>query len=343
MVTKKSLEFMQSIKTNLRILFNKNRDHFTLENYYYSFLVVSDSASEVVIHYRKTVRPVIRQVIKGLLEVKILDYYPEANLIFEPFKYEEEVFWAHKKQAYLGNVDSQYFVAVKYANGNGVKRNRHLAILWFKKAASVGHVMAHYMLGIYYKEGNEVVQDFELAEKYLRFAAEKEEPKAQFALGALLHLHMKKVEEAKEWYQRAARQNNLEAQINLGVLFEEQGDLFHAQLWIKNAAQAGQVAAQYNLGYYYLNGIGVKKDHILALFWLKSAANKGYAKAQNYLGTFYETGISVLPDKKSALFWYEKAANKGNENGKNNFNRLKKNQRPTKDKIIDLMKKLKDK
>lgn len=129
----------------------------------------------------------------------------------------------------------------------------------------------------------------------------------------------------------------------MGVLFEEQGDLFHAQLWIKNAAQAGQVAAQYNLGYYYLNGIGVKKDHILALFWLKSAANKGYAKAQNYLGTFYETGISVLPDKKSALFWYEKAANKGNENGKNNFNRLKKNQRPTKDKIIDLMKKLKDK
>jgi TPR repeat protein len=49
------------------------------------------------------------------------------------------------------------------------------------------------------------------------------------------------------------------------------------------AAEKGDVRAQYSLGIMYFDGIGVKKDHDIAVKWLKKAADKGHPAAQQIL------------------------------------------------------------
>ncbi|MEB0141259.1 tetratricopeptide repeat protein, partial [Undibacterium sp. CCC2.1] len=48
--------------------------------------------------------------------------------------------------------------------------------------------------------------------------------------------------------------------------------LFHV------AAEAGHDKAQFNLGVMYLNGIGVVKNKLLAIYWLERAASLGNLK-----------------------------------------------------------------
>jgi len=77
----------------------------------------------------------------------------------------------------------------------------------------------------------------------------------------------------------------------------------------KELAISGNVNAQYNLGIFYYNGIGVKKDKVLAFIWLSTASKKNHKLAQNKLGYMYEKGD--IPDIKNidhALLEYYKSA-----------------------------------
>ena len=80
--------------------------------------------------------------------------------------------------------------------------------------------------------------------------------------------------------QKVAEQGNVDAQINLGLMYEYgQGvkqDYFKAFEWYQKAAEQGNALAQYNLGYMYANGQGVRQNYTKAKEYFGLACDNKY-------------------------------------------------------------------
>ena len=70
------------------------------------------------------------------------------------------------------------------------------------------------------------------------------------------------------------------------------------------AAKQGNVDAQYNLGVMYAIGQDVPQDDAQAVQWYRQAAEQGDAQAQSNLGLMYEQGQGVRQDYAEAFRWY---------------------------------------
>lgn len=82
------------------------------------------------------------------------------------------------------------------------------------------------------------------------------------------------------------------------------------ELWLDRAEQ-GDVDAQINLGHLYERGLGVERDRGRALEWYRSAAEQGSADAQYQVGLMHELGLGVEPDIHEAEGWYQLAIDQG--------------------------------
>ena len=60
-------------------------------------------------------------------------------------------------------------------------------------------------------------------------------------------------------------------------------DYAEAVKWFRKSAEQGNVDAQYNLGRMYNNGEGVKQDCFEAIKWFRKSAEKGNEKAKEAL------------------------------------------------------------
>ena len=110
----------------------------------------------------------------------------------------------------------------------------------------------------------------------LKQLAEQGDPKAQFELGAIYYFPLdesikKDINEAFKWYTKAALQGQVEAQYNLGVMYDQgkgvPKNYSDAYKWYKLAAEQGFANAQYNLGVMYYRGEGIPKNYIDAYKW----------------------------------------------------------------------------
>ena len=131
--------------------------------------------------------------------------------------------------------------------------------------------------------------------------------------------------------ENRARNGDAAAQAYLGSLYErgEEGyrqDYRQAVYWYRQAANQGHIEAQHNLGVLYEYGRGVDKSYDMAAYWLAISAAQGYsraltnlewlansidnAKAQVYLGDMYMNGIGVSQNYSRAVALYNKAATK---------------------------------
>ena len=88
------------------------------------------------------------------------------------------------------------------------------------------------------------------------------------------------------------------------------------------AARQGDAEAQYNLGVCYRKGYGVEKNLTEAVKWLRKAADQGLADAQCMLGLCYELGGGVKKDLSEAVKWYHKAANQGHAQAQDMLRKL---------------------
>jgi len=79
------------------------------------------------------------------------------------------------------------------------------------------------------------------------------------------------------------------------------------KVWLAQAKQ-GNVEAQVNLGEIYEKGLGGLADPAMAALWYKKAAVKGNSRAQVNLGHLYEKGLGVEKSLPTALNWYRKAS-----------------------------------
>ena len=85
-----------------------------------------------------------------------------------------------------------------------------------------------------------------------------------------------------------------------------------AFFWYKKAAEQDLVEAQVNLGELYKNGKGVKTDYEQALIWFRKSASAGDIKAQLNLGEMYKNGKGVVRDNVEALKWFIISSESGN-------------------------------
>ncbi len=102
-----------------------------------------------------------------------------------------------------------------------------------------------------------------------------------------------------------AYEGNAESQYNLGVLYLEghgvERSIEQARNWFMKAAEKNRVEAQYNLGHMSLSGMGVEKNVQAALLWWKLAAEGGYAQAQFNYGRALYLGVEDYNDKDRGL------------------------------------------
>jgi len=88
---------------------------------------------------------------------------------------------------------------------------------------------------------------------------------------------------AEQWYERAARQGNEEAQANYGLLLFQNGRRREAMPWIERAAGRGDPRAQYVLGTALFNGDLVGQDLARAYALMTRAAQAGLPPAISQL------------------------------------------------------------
>jgi len=81
---------------------------------------------------------------------------------------------------------------------------------------------------------------------------------------------------ARQWYEKAAAQGDAEAQLALGVLYQNgwgvPQDDTQAAKWYEKAAAQGDARAQWSLGMLFGMGHGVPEDYVRAYMWITLAA-----------------------------------------------------------------------
>lgn len=123
-----------------------------------------------------------------------------------------------------GSSEAQYHLGLLYYSGKGVPEDEKKAVQLLISSAQQGHVGAMYQLGNAFTFGNEtsrMVADADI--------------------------------EAANWYFKAAKLGNSDAQYSLGLLF--------------------------------MAGKGLVKNEKEALYWMENAAKNGHKDAKNYVST----------------------------------------------------------
>ena len=129
-------------------------------------------------------------------------------------------------------------------------------------------------------------------------------------------------DKAIEYYEKAAKLNDSEAQFNLGHLFlNGEGvpvDKKRAFDLFQKSARFGNPIAQFTLGVMYQNGVDelIEKDVNKCIQMYKKASDKGYEQAQFNLALLYLNGDQdggIQVNKEKAMQLFECAAKQGNE------------------------------
>ena len=127
-----------------------------------------------------------------------------------------------KKAAENGNAEAQFELGRIYGNGDGVPQDYQTAIEWLEKAAEQNHAKAQESLGSIYANGVGVKQDFPTARNWFMKAARNGLGSAQYLMATMFRFGLfeseVEMDQAIDWYQRAAKQNVAAAQLALGKL-----------------------------------------------------------------------------------------------------------------------------
>ena len=106
-------------------------------------------------------------------------------------------------------------------------------------------------------------------------------------------------EEGIEWLRRSAKQGFVPAQSALGILYYNglgnfiKPNVQEARCWFDKAAKQDDGVAQYYLGEIYFEGNGVRKNRKEGFKWYKKSSKSEYVSAQQKLAYCYLNGIGT--------------------------------------------------
>lgn len=93
---------------------------------------------------------------------------------------------AYQTAASLGHIKAHHYIAVAYANGEGVEKNQELAFEWYSKAIELGFGFSASTLGYRYTIGVKAKRNLKTASLYYHKAALLDHPDGMAEYGALL-------------------------------------------------------------------------------------------------------------------------------------------------------------
>ncbi len=152
--------------------------------------------------------------------------------------------------------------------------------------------------------------------------AENGDAEAQRILGSMYFYEADDEEEAEKgisWLTKAAEQNDVLAQSQLGcIYFEIVGDYEKGLKWSRKAAEQGNAIAQAEMGMVYIYGLGVETDLDEAIKWLKLSVAQDNELGQCNMGVAYDR----KGDYAEAIKWYRLSAEKGQQEAQYNLGLL---------------------
>jgi hypothetical protein len=176
--------------------------------------------------------------------------------------------------------------------------------------AKYGDAAAQTNIGEMYLRGEGVDKDRDIAIYWFRKAAHRDFPEAEYRLGRA-HLG-EDDEEAVRWFKTAVEHGHIQSLNSLAALYEQgQGvrqDLGEAFRLRQQAAQSGNSIAEAMLGSMYADGKGVARNDAEAAKWYRKSAEQGYYFAQSRLGAMYRDGRGVPQDLVEAHKWFTLSA-----------------------------------
>lgn len=184
------------------------------------------------------------------------------------------------------------FLGRMFLRGEGMKTDFEVAQVWFKRGISNGDALSQYSMGLMYLYGHGVEID---------------------------------PVKASEYFGPAADQDLNSAQVRLGVLMLDQGDLETAEKYFRLAYRNGHVEGAYYLGELANNNIGREAGCNAAAMYYKIVAEKTEVILASFreANEAYESG-----DVDTALVAYMLAAEQGFENAQSNVAYILDQQRP---------------
>ncbi|KAL1952933.1 hypothetical protein VTO42DRAFT_3936 [Malbranchea cinnamomea] len=173
-------------------------------------------------------------------------------------------------------------IGLMFLRGEGTEQNFEKAAMWFKRGIANGDASCQHYLGLMYLHGYGVPQDALKAAFYFKASSEQDFPAAE---------------------------------VRLGALFLDQGDVSTATRYFELAARYRSIEAYYYLAEIADQGLGGERHCGVATAYYKMVAEKAEAlhSAFNEANTAYENG-----DKETALIAAMMAAEQGYENAQAN-------------------------
>jgi len=111
-------------------------------------------------------------------------------------------------------------------------------------------------------------------------------PDAQFNLGQAYKLGRgvpADLNQAEQWYRKAAIQGHPQAEDNYGLALFQNGKRAEAVPWLEKSANRGEPRAQFVLGTMYFNGDGVTRDWVHAYALMVRSSQSGLPQAATAL------------------------------------------------------------
>ena len=144
--------------------------------------------------------------------------------------------------------------------------------------------------------------DYDAAVDNWRPLAEKGDPDAQFNLGQAYRWGRgvpASLGAAQTWYERAAEQNQMDAQVILGLMLFQNGDHPNGLRWLKAASEKGEPRAMLVYGTALYNGDSVPQDAVLGYAYVSRAAAQGLQAAKDTLAEMDK--ILPLEDRRKGV------------------------------------------
>lgn len=249
--------------------------------------------------------------------------------------YTKAAHW-YRKAASAGDSKAQKRLGDCYRAGQGIPKDYNLAVYWYGKAAQQGDYEAQKALVRCYKSGGpnlhkDIEKAHSLAKHYgvklsddnindmIRYSAENGSIPSQLRYADMLFFGKGVSQDKTEavlWYERAALQNNAEAQYSLANCYASgdgtQQNHGKALYWYEKAAANGSAEAANTLGCYYYYGKGAAQIPEKAVELFHKAAEDGNSDAQYNYGECCYNGVGMLKNPAEAAAWYKKSAAQGN-------------------------------
>lgn len=213
------------------------------------------------------------------------------DTVYKGNTYSKEI----EKKAKNGDLIAQTDLALCYLFGNGIKANDGKALKWLKKGVEFNYPDALFWQGYMLEKGKVKGGSAESAWPLYESAAINGHVASQVRLA--YHFKDKNdLKRAKEWFLKAAKHDNTDAQFEYAMILLDENNETEAITWLKKAADKGhpQAIEQYNI-------ILERKRERARRDSIENARRDSIARVQQIQDSIdYATGVK-LPSKSWLL------------------------------------------